>query len=101
MLADRYESDDSENGGGQSVLPNHGLFAPSCPVVYNSSMDKFRDERGPAYYRVVVIHDDGKRDVRVRNVSRRFAEAVARAISDTTTVSIERQDGFEFGEVEE
>jgi hypothetical protein len=64
-------------------------------------MDKFRDERGPAFYRVVVISNDRTREVRVRNVSRRFAEAVARAITDAMTVSIERQDGFESVEVED
>jgi hypothetical protein len=42
-----------------------------------------------------MIHDNGKRDVKVRNLSRMFAEAVARAISDTARVSIERQFGIE------
>jgi hypothetical protein len=47
------------------------------------------------YFRVVVVRTDGVRDVRVRNLSRSFAEAVVRALSDTHHAVMEPQNGLE------
>ena len=55
----------------------------------------FNQGRRSAFYRVVVIGDDGTGKVRVRNLSRQFAEAVVRAISDNVSAVIEPQDGIE------
>ena len=53
------------------------------------------------FYRVVVIGDGGTGEVRVRNLSRQFAEAVAKALADTTTVFIQPQAGIESVEMDE
>jgi hypothetical protein len=61
----------------------------------------FSQGRPRAFYRVVVIGDDGTGDVRVRNLSRQFAEAVVRAISFRVNAVIEPQDGIESASVDD
>ena len=49
----------------------------------------------PAYYRVVIIHDDGTKEVLARNLSLRSAETFKMGISWRGKVVVERQSGFE------
>jgi hypothetical protein len=58
-------------------------------------MNNLRSKRLSAYFRVVEIKVNGGRDVRVRNLSRQFAEAVVRAISSDMIAVVEPQDAIE------
>ena len=48
-----------------------------------------------AYYRVVIIRENGNKEVRARNLYRHIAESVAKSITCSGKLTIERQSGLE------